>query len=168
MKKQNNTMNKIQKITYDQYDEILELFHESFGTVAKEFNITKENSKNNAAFMSKTDLEKAIEKGISLFGMIRKKELLGCVGIMKTENVGLFYIEKLCVKSEFRHQGIGKTLLEYAIKEIRNLGGKTISIGIIDENLKLKTWYTINGFLEYEVKKIEYLPFTVCLMKMDL
>jgi diamine N-acetyltransferase len=159
---------EIKEIEIDHYDKVIELLHESFRTVASEFKITEENSKNNAAFVTIEELQNSIANGLKLYGMFIDRELIGCVGIRRKEHGEIFEIEKLGVLPQKRHKGFGKELIEYASSLIKNLGGKTISIGIIDENTRLKNWYTEIGFREYEIKKIEYLPFTVCLMEMEL
>jgi ribosomal protein S18 acetylase RimI-like enzyme len=159
-------MIEIDPIEPGQFDELIELLHESFKTVADEFNITKENSRNNSAFITKEELLEKISKGLIMFGAKVDNELVGCIGIRNAKKEGVFFIEKLGVKPKNRHHGIGKSLLDYSVIEIVNRGGKEISVGIIDDNDVLKRWYFTNGFMEYEIRDVEYLPFTVCLMKL--
>ena len=159
-------MLKIEIVEKNQYDELIQLLHESFGTVAEEFKNTKENSKNNAAFITKEELVEKINNGLLMFGAKLENELVGCIGIKQSKNKELFYIGKLGVKLKNRHNGIGKALLDYSVIEIVDMGGREISIGIIDDNVVLKNWYCKNGFIEYEIKDVEYLPFRVCLIKM--
>ncbi len=74
----------------------------------------------------------------------------------------------MVVLPEYRHFGYGKKLLDKAFNEIRERKARYVSIGIINENTVLKRWYLQNGFIEYETKKYDHLPFTVCLLGMDL
>ncbi len=75
-----------------------------------------------------------------------------------------FYIEKLAVAPEYRHSGIGVHLMNFASNRIKELGGKRISIGLIDSNAVLKEWYKKQGYVAFETKSFAHLPFSVCLM----
>jgi diamine N-acetyltransferase len=161
-------LNQFDLIPSDRTDELLDLLHESFGTVAKEFNLTVENASSNAAFVLKEKLVEEIQQGLEMYGVLKDKKLVGCVGVKKSKTEGVYYIERLCVASPQRHNGIGKALLDSACNLIKRKDGKGISIGIINENKRLKSWYERNGFKEYEVKKYDHLSFTTCLMKMEL
>jgi len=103
-----------------------------------------------------------------MYGAKNNGTLVGSVGIKKSKTDNRYYIEKLGVDPKFRHNGIGKSLLDYAVIQIVNAGGKEITIGIIDDNDQLKGWYYNNGFIEYEIKQYDYLPFAVSLMKMEI
>jgi len=43
-----------------------------------------------------------------------------------------------------------------------------MTIGIIEENEKLKKWYSDLGFVHIGTKKFEHLPFTVGFMEIDV
>ncbi len=77
----------------------------------------------------------------------------------------LYYIEKLAVLPEDRHSGFGRMLMDLALDHVRERGGKTISISLIDENRVLKRWYQDYGFVETEVRRFEHPPFAVCFME---
>ena len=51
------------------------------------------------------------------FGIFEKNSLIGKVGFIKTEKEG-WQVDGLCVDKKFRGKGYGKTLFEYATKEI--------------------------------------------------
>ena len=61
-----------------------------------------------------------------------------------------------------------KKLLDKVIDEIKLRKGKYISIGIIDENIRLKKWYLNYGFIEKGTRRFEHLPFIVCFMGINL
>jgi ribosomal protein S18 acetylase RimI-like enzyme len=97
------------------------------------------------------------------------KEPAGFIAIEKSEKEeGIFYIEKLGVVPRYRHKGYGKKLMGFAAKRVRKLGGKKISIGIIDSNKKLKEWYKQLGFSINGTKNFDHLPFKVCFMEKNL
>ena len=43
-------------------------------------------------------------------------------------------LNNLAVLPEYRHLGIGKSMIDYAITIVKKYGGSKISIGIIEEN----------------------------------
>ncbi|RYD01692.1 hypothetical protein N752_29390 [Desulforamulus aquiferis] len=87
---------------------------------------------------------------------------------MKHAKLGTYYLEKLCILPNYRHNGYGKDILNYCEQYVLKNRGVRISIGIINENSILKEWYINNGYYEIEIKKIGHLPFTVCLMNKEL
>jgi len=149
-------------------DVICALLQESFKTVAGEYKLSKENSPTHNAFITQQTLQKEIEKGLILFGVHDNDKLIGCVGIIKASNKNCYYIEKLCVLPAYRHQKIGKLLLDLALTEIAKQKCNYISIGIINENEQLKQWYINQGFVEQKVVKFDHQSFTVCFLTMNI
>jgi ribosomal protein S18 acetylase RimI-like enzyme len=143
------------------------VIQKAFKTVADEFSLTKENAPTNAAFIDADNLKQLIRKGGKLFGVLDDKKQIGFVVVEKADN-GLYYMEKLAVIPEYRHKGIGTRIIDFVFEYVREHGGDTVSIGIIDENSILKNWYKNYGFLEIRTSKFEHLPFNVCYMAKKL
>lgn len=149
--------------------ELAKIISDSFLTVAKEFNINKENAPENPAFITADRLAEAMDNG-SRFWVYRteKNILAGCVCVTPSVQENRYFIDRLAVLKKYRHQGYGKQLLDFACREIFKNGGKYAVIGIIDENKVLKNWYINYGFIEISAKKINNMPFTVCIMEKEL
>jgi len=146
--------------------ECTKIIRESFQTVADEFHLTPENAPTNPAFIRFEDVKVFISKGVVLHGLYQDLKMIGCIAIEKSkDNNCTYYIERLAVLPSYRHKGYGKRLMDFASNKIVEIGGKEISIGIIDENSKLKKWYFDYGFMETGKKAFSHLPFTVCFMK---
>lgn len=159
-------MNSIIEITTDeQKKESVQVIGESNRTVARELNLTKENAPTNPAFITYEALPESMTKGLAMYGFYEDKRLIGCVGIEDPQKDDTFYIERLAVLPQHRHKGIGRRLLDFAFEKIKSNNGKTVSIGIIDENTVLKEWYKKYGFEETGTKKFDHLPFTVCFLQ---
>ena len=92
---------------------------------------------------------------------------MGFVAIEKADE-NLYYLEKLSVLPEYRHNGYGKELLQFVCDTAAAKGAKKLSIGIIYEQAVLKDWYKDIGFRETGTRKFEHLPFTVGFMEIDL
>jgi diamine N-acetyltransferase len=145
--------------------EIVYVLNISHSTVAKEFGFTKESNPTNNAFVDEQTLRTQLDKGIELYFMSVDNKMTGCIAIEKsTKNIGTYYIEKVSVIPEYRNQGYGVKLMDFASAKIKNLGGKKISIALIDSNIKLKNWYSSQGFEEIGFRDFEHLPFRVCFM----
>jgi ribosomal protein S18 acetylase RimI-like enzyme len=139
----------------------------SFRTVAKEFNLTRTNCPTHPSFVTIRQLTELKKKGLNFFGGFLGKTQVGFVALEKVDEA-LYYMEKLAVLPDYRHQGYGRKLVEFAVDCVGSHNGKKISIGTIDEHTILKDWYTKLGFKEVSTRKFNHLPFTVCYMEIDI
>lgn len=147
-----------------EFEDCAKVIRESFITVATEFGITKQNTPTNPAFIESDTLAKMKEKGIRMYGGYIGYKLIAFVALEKASNDN-YYLEKLCVFPKYRHRGYGEELIKYIFDTVKELGGKKVSIGIINDNKILKHWYMKNGFNETVRKVFEHLPFEVCFME---
>ena len=157
----------IKQIKEGDFPECLDTIRKSFQTVADEFGLTPENCPTNGAFMPLTRLENDYKKGDKMYGLYEGDNIVGFVQLVKKEN-GIFELEKLAVLPEHRHKGYGKQLIRFSEDKVSELGGTVIAIGIIEENTRLKDWYTQNGFAHTGTRAFSHLPFTVGFMEMKL
>lgn len=142
------------------------LLNDAFSGVAREFGLTRENSATHNAFITSAELKSQLTKTRGFYCYEEEGVAVGFVAVEKSsKNPELFYIEKLAVHPDYRHRGIGRLLMDFASGRIAELGGKRISIGMIDSHAILKEWYLGQGFAEVAVKSFDHLPFTVCLME---
>jgi GNAT superfamily N-acetyltransferase len=139
----------------------------SFKTVADDFNLTIDNCPSHPSFITYEKLSDLIKKGLIFLGLFIEDIQIGFIAIEKA-NDDLFYIEKLSILPHYRHKSYGRKLIDYAISYIKNVNGKKISIGIINEHEILKKWYNNIGFNETMTKHYTHLPFTVCFMEKKL
>lgn len=144
--------------------ESLRIIKDSFITVARELDLTEQNCPSNPAFTNLENLKKMKDKGIRMFGLFEERTQIGFVAIEKADD-DIYYIERLSVLPGSRHQGYGKFLLDFVFNYAEADGAKKVSIAIVNENLVLKNWYTLYGFVETGLKKYAHLPFTVCFME---
>jgi len=153
----------------DDLSAIVHVLQISHGTVAKEFEFTRETNPTNNAFIDASTLKIQLNKGIDLYALSVNSQLIGCIAIEKSTRVtDTFYIEKVSVVPEYRNQGYGVQLMDFALTKIKESGGKNASIALIDSNTKLKNWYRSQGFIETGTKDYEQLPFRVCFMNKQL
>lgn len=137
----------------DAFQPYTELLNLAFSTVASEFNLTKQNCPPNNAFIISEELKPQLTEVKKFYCYFLDTIPVGFIAIeksMRAEN--LYYIKNVAVHSEYRHKNIGKQLMAFAIKRIKDQGGNAISIGIIDSNSCLKEWYKQLGFKETLIK----------------
>lgn len=157
----------IQVENKEQLNICLEIIRSSFITVAKGFDLTENNCPSYTAFMTIDKLEKQFDDSRPMFLFYQEDIPVGYFSLTKC-NDGEWELNNLAVLPEFRHSGIGKALIDYAVARVKNYDGNKISIGIIEENTKLKEWYLKLGFKHISTRKFEHLPFTVGFMELEV
>ena len=153
----------------DDFVPLAELLNRAFAPVAEAFGLTRENSPNHNAFITAVEL-KAQLTGNREFYLWTEQELpAGFIAIERSASApGTFYIEKVAGCPRYRHAGVGRRMMEFATERIAALGGKRISIGLIDSHNVLKSWYADQGYVQTAVRNFAHLPFEVCLMEKKL
>lgn len=157
----------IQVKNKEQLNICLEIIRSSFITVAVEFGLTESNCPSHTAFITMDKLEKQYDDGRPMFLFYQEDIPVGYFSLAKY-NDDEWELNNLAVLSEYRRLGIGKTMVDYAITTVKNYGGNKISIGIFEENIKLKEWYLKLGFKHVSTRKFEHLPFTVGFMELEV
>lgn len=158
----------IYKVTKnEQLNTCLDIIHKSFQTVADDMNLTKENCPSHTAFMPLENLQNQLKNSNPMFLYEYNNALVGYFSL--SLNDGIAELNNLSVLPEYRHLGIGKELVDYAVDYTKNtLGINKIEIGIVEENTILKEWYKSLGFVHTGTRKFEHLPFTVGFMELEL
>lgn len=146
-----------------------ELIRKSFMTVAKQFNITQENAPKYVAFaVTHESLKKQFcKEHRTMYAYYNGDDIIGFYSLSIVGN-GECELNNLCVLPEFRHEGIGKRLLENSFSEAKKLGCKVMRISIVEENKTLKKWYENFGFVHIDTVKYDFFPFTCGYMNKDL
>lgn len=147
--------------------ECVYIISESFKTVAKRFNLTKENCPNNGAFITFQQLKNRRKKNQEYFFISIESVKVGFIALEVSDNKNL-YIEKLAVLPEYRNQNFANLLLGFALDYLHKNNLKDLFLSLIDEDTQLKKWYIRKGYKVRWIKKFKHLPFKVCFMKKEL
>jgi ribosomal protein S18 acetylase RimI-like enzyme len=102
-----------------------------------------------------------------MFGYFSDGKIVGYVSLIKNSDIS-FEMNNLSILPKFRHKGYGKELLDICTSKVKELSGNKITIGIIEENTKLKEWYTAYGFIHTGTRTFGHLPFTVGFMELNV
>ena len=137
----------LRPIRRDEIPECVRVIRESFMTVAREFGYTKEKSPLFTGYLiseerlyRQFDYEKRPMLCYELGGKI-----VGYYSLAMPKN-GVCEINNLAVLPNFRHLGIGELMVRDAIERMRQAGCKAAFVDIVDENLRLRSWYERLGF----------------------
>lgn len=139
------------------------VLREAFGTVATEFLLTRENCPTNAAFITDERLTEEYRMGKEMFVLCKDDTIIGFAELTQKDDT-TYELGRLAVLPEHRHTGGGAMLLDYVKEQVKKRGAEQITIGIIEENTRLKKWYEAHGFVHTGTKHFDHLPFTVGFM----
>jgi len=142
---------------------VASIIHCSFQDVAKRFSLTKENCPTNPSNCTADWIKADQERGVQYFVLECGEAAVGCVGL-ETDGHGQWHLKRLAVVPDYRRQGFGGSLVQYALEHGRQNGANEVGLGIIADHTELKEWYCRLGFTEVETRSFEHLPFRVTCM----
>lgn len=151
----------IKSISLEDIPQCVKVIRESFGTVAKEFNITWENAPDFTAFSTNEEriTQQFTEEHRPMFGYFQDRQLVGFYSLQRKDD-RVCELNNLSVLPRFRKAGIGRQLLNHAFETAEKLGCVRMEIGIVEENQVLRKWYESHGFVHTGTEKFDFFPFT--------
>lgn len=159
----------IEKIQEKDLAQCVQVIKESFLTVAEELGFTAENAPRFTAFATTEDrLRFQLEnEHRPMYGYCEDGKIIGYYSLAQQDRDSC-ELNNLSVLPQYRHRGIGGSLLADAFQKAKELGCKRINIGIVEENTVLRKWYEDKGFIHLGTKKFDFFPFTCGYMKKEL
>ena len=135
--------------------------------VAELLSLNIENAPKHPSFCTPDWINTDFDRGQIYFLAVEDNVAKGCVAFEQPNNETA-YLNRLSVLPQFRHRGIGSSLVQYVIDFSTSRQIKTISIGVIAEHVQIKDWYLHRGFTESGVQNFDHLPFQVLYMTYEL
>jgi ribosomal protein S18 acetylase RimI-like enzyme len=157
----------IRAVREDELEAFAGVIRQSFTTVAADFRLTEQNCPTNGAFIRAKRLASDRNRGDLMAGLFEDGKPAGFAQLSQKDN-GVFELGKLAVLPRCRHNGYGALLLNWAQSTAREREARKITIGIIEENTVLKSWYLAHGFVHTGTDVFPHLPFTVGYMELEL
>lgn len=142
---------------------IADIIYRANQPVAKQFNITIENCPKHPSNCTHQWISGAIGNGDIFLILEYKNTPVGCVSFTGSINQ-VANIKRLAVLPEYQKKGFGKLLISSIEKQIQDRGYRKITLGVIDDNKSLVSWYQKYGFRFNIRKRFSHLPFKVCFM----
>ncbi|MGN0619706.1 MAG: GNAT family N-acetyltransferase [Ruminiclostridium sp.] len=159
----------IRKVRREDIPECVDVIKRSFRTVVEEFGLTEANAPRFTAFATTEErlFSQFDSENRPMYGYYDNGIICGYYSL-HIQNSSECELNNLAVLPEFRHNGIGKSLFDHAVKTAKELGCIAINIGIIEENSVLKKWYEANGAVHTGTQKFDFFPFTCGYMKKSI
>ena len=154
----------IREVARTDLRDCLAVFHKGYGTVAEEFGLTEDNCPDRGrASLPFEKLLAGFEQGTLMFCYTLQNRIVAFLGIRL--DGAACKLDDIVVLPAYRGKGIGEELLAFCKRKAMELGASEIYLGMIDDNVRLKTWYEAHGFVNTGYKKYEKAPFTVGYMR---
>ena len=139
-------MQEIRKVTEADIPDCVRVVRESFGTVAQDFGFTAEKDPKFTAFATTNErLEHQMH--------VEKRPMYACFVDGKIAGYYSLHIDggevelsNLCTLLEYRHRKIGETMMFHAFDRARELGFTEVTIGVVEQNERVRRWYESYGF----------------------
>ena len=147
----------------------VQVIRKSFQTVADEFGFTAENAPRFTAFaITEEWLIWQMEGEHRLMYVDEADGVIRGYYSLQLQNNGECELGNLSVLPEYRHGGIGGSLLRHAAETAREQHCTVMNLGIVEENTVLRKWYESHGAVHIGTKKFDFFPFTCGYMKIKL
>ena len=156
---------ELRAVREDELDVFAEVIRQSFATVAADFGLTEQNCPTNGAFIRVERLVSDWNRGDQMGGLFEAGKPVGFVQLSQKDG-DVLELGKLSVLPRCRHNGYGAHLLNWAQSAAHEKGACKITIGIIQKNSVLESWYLSNGFVHTGTHDYPHLPFTVEFMEL--
>lgn len=133
----------------------------SFLTVAKEYGFTEENAPRFTAFATTAErLECQLDEGRPMYAYCdHDGQITGYYSLRMQDNDSC-ELNNLCVLPDHRHHRIGEALFSHALIIAAEKNCTKMTLGIVEENTRLRAWYERLGAEHVGTKKFDFFPFT--------
>ena len=150
--------------SYEDAELLAGLIRSSYADVADRLGLTAENAPTHPSNCRTDWVERDLASGVSYYLLECEGAPAGCVALeIASDSLG--YLERLAVAPSWRRRGLGRRLVEHAIEAAAREGLVTVSIGVIDEEVELISWYERLGFRRTATRCFAHLPFEVCFLE---
>ena len=159
----------IREVKHDDLAACANLIRRSFQTVADEFGFTRENAPRFTAFATTEERLRWHMDGEHRLMFLDEEDgsIRGYYSLLLLDR-GECELGNLSVLPEYRHRGIGGSLLRHAMKTAAAHDCAVMNLSIVEENTVLRKWYERCGAIHTCTKKFDFFPFTCGYMKIRI
>ena len=159
----------IREVKREELSACADLIRKSFQTVADEFGFTRENAPRFTAFATTEErlIRHMDDEHRLMFLDEEDGRICGYYSLLLRDQ-GECELGSLSVLPEYRHRGIGGSLLRHAMKTAAEHDCAVMNLSIVEENTILRKWYERCGAVHICTEKFDFFPFTCGYMKIML
>jgi len=158
---------EIHSVEYDQLPMCLETLHAAFGESERTFGYTRETYPSSGAYITLDDLIKAKDRGVHMYAALVDGKVAGYVQLEKIE-AGTYAFRRFAVLPDYQKLGIGRALVSHCRERAALYGAHKLTLLMINQNQKLKSFYESNGFTVTTISTDPAYPFEYAIMEMSL
>ena len=159
----------IREVKRSDLPECVRVIRSSFQTVADEFGFTEDNAPRFTAFATNEErLLRQLDGEHRLMYLDEEDGRICGYYSLKPEENGECELGSLAVIPEYRHRGIGGSLLRHALETAEKQDFTVVNLSIVEENQVLRRWYERNGAVHTGTQKFDFFPFTCGYMKIRI
>ena len=159
----------IREVRREDLPDCVRVIRTSFQTVADKFGLTEENAPRFTAFATTEErLIRQLEGEHRLMYTEERDGILCGYYSLQLRDSGECELGNLSVLPEYRHNGIGYSLLKHAMDTARKQNCRIMHLGIVEENTVLRKWYERCGAVHTGTEKYDFFPFTCGYMEIRL
>ena len=151
----------------EQLSECLDVLKESYEKTAVRFGMTEENCPyRGGTRLPYAALEEEYKNGFMMYGYVYGGEIVGFLSMSVEEPKA--YIQDIAIRPAYQNRGFGSQLLRFALEKAKTLHCEKIALGMVHDNVPLRSWYEKQGFETVSLKKFEKVSYTVGTMEYRL
>ena len=155
----------IELVKREQLSECLEILKLSYENTAVTFGMTEENCPYRGRTRLPLDMfEKEFDDGHVMYGYMCSNQIVGFLSIKVVAEE--LIVQDIAVLPAYQSKGYGSELLIFAIETARRLNCKTISLGMVHDNVPLKRFYQKHGFKTVRLINFEKVSYAVGIMEL--
>lgn len=110
--------------------------------------------------------EKEFDNGYLMYGYMLSNQIIGFLSMqIKASEV---CIEDIAIVPDYQNKGYGSELFMFAKEIAQNSNCKTISLGMVHDNVPLRKWYEKQGLRTIKLINFEKVSYTVGIMELSL
>jgi GNAT superfamily N-acetyltransferase len=132
----------------------------AFEDVARQFQLTRDNAPTHPSNCEEAWIRRDMPRGVDYHLLTVGDESVGCYGYHKGLSSEASF-QRLAVLPSHQQRGLGRMLVQHALRLSRAAGARSVKIGIVAQHRALAEWYVKLGFVEAERRRFEHLPFEV-------
>lgn len=139
-------MQEIRKVTEKDIPECVEVVRQSFQTVADEFGFTAEKDPKFTSFATTEERLRwhMFSEKRPMYAYFIDGKVAGYYSLHILN--GGIELSNLAVLPEYRHRKVGESLMLHSFDRARELGFFEITIGVVEQNNRVISWYESHGF----------------------
>lgn len=156
----------IRAVKKDELSVCLRVLQESYEASAVNFGMTEENCPyRGRTRLPLSVLEQELESS-QMYVYVCEEKIVGFLSLQQED--GVLHLSDIALLPEEQGKGLGTKLMEFVHVQAKDAGCTSIRLGMVHDNLRLRSWYESFGFETVKLKKYDKVTYIVGTMEKKL